>query len=162
LYSSDININLIDYSDADYAGDVTTRRSKSGLAFCVGKGLFAWSSQRQKSVSLSTTESEYIGLISQAVQELTWLMLLMSDLLETQEVKPIIYADNLYAIRLVKNPEFHKRSKHIDVRYHYIREQYEEGKFMLEYVRRDIMTKAIPRKQFEYLREKLGIQNNNS
>jgi len=82
LYSSDININLIAYSDADYAGDVTTRRSILGSAFCVGKGLVAWSSQGQKSVSLSTTESEYITL-SQAVQELTWLMLLMSDLLET-------------------------------------------------------------------------------
>ena len=72
-------------------------------------------------MSLSTTESEYIAL-SQFVQDLTWLMLLMSDLLETQEVKPIIYADNQSAIRLVKNPEFHKRSKQIDVRYHYIRE----------------------------------------
>lgn len=91
----------------------------------------------------------------------------MGDLLETQEVKPIIYADNQSAIRLVKNPEFHKRSKHIDVRYHYVREQYAERKFMVEYARSenqlaDIMTKPIPRRQFEYLREKLEIQNNNS
>lgn len=117
-------------------------------------------------MTLSSTESEYIAL-SQAVQELTWLMLLMGNLLESQEVKPIIYTDNQSAIRLVKNPEFHKRSKHIDVRYHYVKKQYAEGKFMLEYVRSedqlgDIMTKPIPRRQFEYLREKLEIQNNNS
>lgn len=68
LYSSNINVNIIGYSDADYAGDVTTRRSTSGSVFCVGKGLVASSSQRQKSVSLSTIE--YIAL-SQAVQELT-------------------------------------------------------------------------------------------
>lgn len=94
-------------------------------------------------------------------------MLLMGDLPKTQEVKPIMYADNQSAIRLVKNPEFHKKSKHIDVRYHYVREQYSEGNFMLEYVSSedqlaDIITKPIPRKQFEYLREKLGIQNDNS
>lgn len=117
-------------------------------------------------MSLSTTESKYIAL-SQAVQDLTWLTLLINDLIETKGNKPIIYADNQSAIRLVKNPEFHKRTKHIDIKYHYIREQYEEGKFILEYVKSkdqlsDIMTKPIPKEQFQYLRRKLGIQNNNS
>jgi transposase InsO family protein len=164
LYSSDMKIEVIGYSDADYAGDITTRRSTSGSTFIIGKGIVAWCSQRQKSVSLSTTESEYIAL-SQAVQELTWLMLLISDLLETQGDTPIMYADNQSAIRLVKNPEFHKRTKHIDVRYHYIREKYADGKFILEYVKSkdqlaDIMTKPIPREQFQYLRARLQIQNN--
>jgi hypothetical protein len=97
LYSSDMKIEVIGYSDADYAGDITTRRSTSGSTFIIGKGIVAWCSQRQKSVSLSTTESEYIAL-SQAVQELTWLMLLISDLLETQGDTPIMYADNQSAI----------------------------------------------------------------
>lgn len=70
LYSTNININVIVYSDADYVGDITIRRSTSGSVFSVNKGLVAWSSQRQKSVSLSTTESEYIAL-NQTVQELT-------------------------------------------------------------------------------------------
>ncbi|XP_050546151.1 uncharacterized protein LOC126908280 [Daktulosphaira vitifoliae] len=128
-----VKLKLHGYSDADYAGDTTTRRSTSGYIFMMTNGIVAWCSQRQKSVALSTTEAEYMAL-SQAVQELTWLTLLTSDLLETQGETPVLYADNQSAIKLVKNPEFHKRTKHIDVRYHYIREKFNEGMFSLEYV----------------------------
>ncbi|XP_050531939.1 uncharacterized protein LOC126900333 [Daktulosphaira vitifoliae] len=78
-----VKLKLHGYSDADYADDTTTRRSTSGYIFMMTNGIVAWCSQRQKSVALSTTEAEYMAL-SQAVQELTWLTLLTSDLLETQ------------------------------------------------------------------------------
>ncbi|XP_060873977.1 zinc finger protein 514-like [Metopolophium dirhodum] len=154
------------YSDADYVGDTTTRRSTSGFIFMMGDGIVAWCSQRQKSVALSTTEAEYIAL-SQSIQKLTWLTLLISDLLETQGDTPVLYADNQSAIKLVKNPEYHKRTKHIDVRYHYIREKFSEGMFSLEYVPSkeqlaDILTKPTPRPRFEELREMLGIRYINS
>lgn len=162
IYDSSVTPKLRGYSDADYAGDTITRRSTSGFIFMMGDGIVAWCSQRQKSVALSTTEAEYIAL-SQSIQELTWLTLLISDLLETQGDTPVLYADNQSAIKLVKNPEYHKRTKHIDVRYHYIREKFSEGMFSLEYVPSkeqlaDILTKPTPRPRFQELREMLGIR----
>ena len=163
IYDSSVKLKLCGYSDADYAGDTTTRRSTSGSIFMMTNGIVAWCSQRQKSVALSTTEAEYVAL-SQAVQELTWLTLLTSDLLETQGETPVLYADNQSAIKLVKNPEFHKRTKHIDVRYHYIREKFNEGVFSLEYVcskeqLADVLTKPTPQTRFQELREMLGIRH---
>jgi hypothetical protein len=163
IYDSSVKLKLCGYSDADYAGDTTTRRSTSGSIFMMTNGIVAWCSQRQKSVALSTTEAEYVAL-SQAVQELTWLTLLTSDLLETQGETPVLYADNQSAIKLLNNPEFHKRTKHIDVRYHYIREKFNEGVFSLEYVcskeqLADILTKPTPRTRFQELREMLGIRH---
>lgn len=166
IYDSSVTPKLRGYSDADYAGDTITRRSTSGFIFMMGEGIVAWCSQRQKSVALSTTEAEYIAL-SQSIQELTWLTLLISDLLEAQGDTPVLYADNQSAIKLVKNPEYHKRTKHIDVRYHYIREKFSEGMFSLEYVPSkeqlaDILTKPTPRPRFQELREMLGIRYINS
>lgn len=166
IYDSSVTPKLRGYSDADYAGDTTTRRSTSGFIFMMGDGIVAWCLQRQKSVALSTTEAEYIAL-SQSIQELTWLTLLISDLLETQGDTPVLYADNQSAIKLVKNPEYHKRTKHIDVRYHYIREKFSEGMFSLEYVPSkeqlaDILTKPTPRPRFQELRGMLGIRYINS
>ncbi|KAL4091127.1 hypothetical protein QTP88_025865 [Uroleucon formosanum] len=150
IYDSSLTPKLRGYSDADYVGDTIMRRSTSGFIFMMGDGIVAWCSQSQKSVALSTTEAEYIAL-SQSIQEPTWLTLFISDLLETQGDTPILYADNQSAIKLVKNPEYHKRTKHIDVRYHYIHEKFSEGMFSLEYVPSkeqlaDILTKpAVPK-----------------
>lgn len=105
IYDSSVTPKLRGYSDADYAGDTITRRSTSGFIFMMGDGIVAWCSQRQKSVALSTTEAEYIAL-SQSIQELTWLTLLISDLLEPQGDTPVLYADNQSAIKLVKNPHY--------------------------------------------------------
>lgn len=165
IFSSRQKLILKGYSDADYAGDLDTRRSTSGSVFTLGSGSIAWSSRRQQCVSLSTTESEYIAL-SQGVQELTWLKLFIGELLGEQKMVPTMYGDNQSAIKLVKNPEFHRRTKHIDVRYHYIREKFNEGVFSLEYIPSkeqiaDIMTKPTPRKRFQELREMLGIKNVN-
>lgn len=141
IYQGNGDQFLSGYSDADYAGDVVTRRSTSGFAFLFG-GIISWSSERQKSVALSTMESEYISA-SNAVKELIWLKRLFNELLpdSCNEVKFLM--DNQSAIRLVKNPEFHKRSKHIDVRYHFIREQYERKEFTLDYVLSNLMVADI-------------------
>ncbi|KAL4107588.1 hypothetical protein QTP88_017913 [Uroleucon formosanum] len=122
------NTNLtskVPYREAD------TRRSTPGSVFTLGSGSIAWSSRRQQCVNLRTTESEYIAL-SQAVQELTWLKLFLGELMDQSKMVPTMYGDNQSAIKLVKNPEFHRRTKHIDVRYHYIREKLNEGLFALE------------------------------
>lgn len=158
------NRQLIGYSDADYAGDVDTRKSTSGLAFFFNESIISWSSQLQQCVAQSTTEAEYVSA-SEATKELVSLRQLFDDLLPSQSSnKAQFYMDNKSAIRLVKNPEYHKRTKHIDVRYHFIRKKFEEGFFNLHYVPTeemiaDIFTKALPRERFELLRTSMGIKS---
>lgn len=161
LYPSSKTCELRAYSDADYAGDMDTRRSTSGFAFIFGGGVISWGSERQKSVSLSTTESEYMAA-SLCVQELIWLRKMFYEILDQGELKIALHMDNQSAIRLVKNPEFHKRSKHIDIRYHFIRECFEKGLFTLDYISTeemiaDVFTKALPAQVFNDLIKKLGV-----
>lgn len=153
--------NLFGYSDADYAGDVNTKRSTSGYAFIYG-GIVSWGSERQKCVALSTTESEYIAG-SIAIRELVWLKYFLNELLlNDPKEKTDFYMDNQSAIRLIKNPELHKRSKHIDIRYHFIREKYEQHFFSLNYVSTenmiaDIFTKSLSTKRFGFLRNLMNV-----
>lgn len=161
FYASGGTNKLIGYSDADHAGDIETRRSTSGYIFKLNDGIISWSSERQKSVSISTMEAEYIAA-SEASKELIWIRRLLCEILANELDVPIFYMDNQSAIRLIKNPEFHKRSKHIDIRYHFIREKFEEAEFVLEYVSSDnmiadIFTKSLPKEKFNYLRALTGM-----
>lgn len=102
---------------------------------------------------------------SEATRELVWLKRLLNELIPEKLDKPMFLLDNLSAIRLVKNPEFHKRSKHIDIRYHFIREKFENNFFSLEHVTTtemiaDIFTKALPKQRFQYLRSLLHVNAN--
>lgn len=160
-FKSENNLKFCGFSDADYAGDLDSRRSTSGYVFQLGDSIISWCSERQKTVALSTTESEYIAA-THAMKELVWLRHLLAELLPRRNIDPIFYMDNQSAIRLVKNPEFHKRTKHIDVKYHFIREKYEEKLFVLEYMPTenqiaDIMTKSLAKQRFQCLREMMGI-----
>lgn len=155
------NLKFIGFSDADYAGDVDTRRSTSGYVFQLGESVISWCSERQKTVALSTTESEYVAA-THAIKELVWLRQLLNELLPMQLADPVFFMDNQSAIRLVKNPEFHKRTKHIDVKYHFIREKYEERLFILDYMPTenqvaDVMTKSLAKQRFQRLREMMGV-----
>lgn len=162
LFKRNGDHKLIGYSDADYGGEVNTRRSTSGFAFFHNENMISWNSSLQQCVSQSTTESEYVSA-SEAIKELIWLKRLFDELVPNQsDNKTQFFMDNMSAIRLVKNPEFHKRSKHIDIRYHLIRQKFEEGLFDLQHVSTqkmiaDIFTKALPRERFERLRESMGI-----
>lgn len=160
LYTQD-DANIVAYSDADFAGDTSTRKSTSGSVLFFGNNIISWSSERQQSVSLSTTESEYIAA-SQCVKELVWLKRLLCEILDRDDIEAILYMDNQSAKRLVKNPEFHKRSKHIEIRYHFIREKYEAKIFDLKYVATndmiaDVFTKALPATKFNELVRKLNV-----
>ena len=151
----------IGYSDSDFAGDVNTRKSTSGYIFKVCGGPITWCAQRQTIVTLSTCEAEYVAA-SNASREAIWLTRLLEDL-RIQCAKPItLFVDNQSAIKLIKNPVFHRRTKHIDTHYHFIREKHENNEINIIYVPSesqlaDIFTKALSRYVFENLRKHIGI-----
>jgi hypothetical protein len=152
---------LTGYSDADYAGDSDTRRSTSGFVFVLNGAAVTWSSRRQPIVALSTMESEYIAA-SDASREVIWLRRLLSELGEEQTNPTRLLCDNESAISLTRNPESHKRSKHIDVRYHFIREQIFKKTIEISYVNTreqlaDAFTKAIDEISQSKIMAGLGI-----
>ena len=151
------------YSDADWAGDPDTRLSTSGYVFRNGDSPVSWSSKKQRTVARSSTEAEYVAL-SYAAQEGIWLRRLLSSLgIGSPEIRPTtIYEDNNGAIDLTKNSKHHNRTKHIDIAHHFVREQVELKEISVahcpsKYMVADILTKGIPRVQFEKLRGALGV-----
>lgn len=151
---------LVGFSDADCAGDQDGRRSTTGNIFLLNGGAVSWLSRKQATVALSTTEAEYVAL-SQAAQEGTWLRRLLSDL-GMDTTPTVILEDNQGAIAIAKNPVDHSRTKHIDIRYHYIRECVQNGEVELQYcptndMKADILTKPLARQKFEYLRRGIGL-----
>ncbi|UYV64215.1 ATP13A3 [Cordylochernes scorpioides] len=152
---------LVGYSDSDFARDVDSRKSTTGYAFMMNGGTVSWASQRQPIIALSTTESEYIAACS-AAKELIWIRRLLQGIGCDITKETELFIDNQAAIKLVENPVFHKRTKHIDVRYHFIRSKHEEGELKVHHVcsseqLADIMTKPLPRNKFHYLRGLLNI-----
>ena len=152
---------LLGYSDSDFAGDVGDRRSTSGVVYFLGSNLITWSSQKQKIVALSSCEAEYVAAAAAACQGV-WLSRLFGDMLGTKEMPVRLLMDNKSAIALSKNPVHHDRSKHIDTRYHYIRERIEKGKVEVDHVGTeeqlaDIFTKALGRARFIDLRGAIGM-----
>ena len=114
---------MFGYSDADWAGDVDTRRSTSDYVFQIGSSTVSWSSRKQATVAKSSTEAEYVAL-SSATQEAVRLRRLMEDLGGRQMDAPTtIYEDNQGAIELAKNAKYHNRTKHIDICHHFVRER---------------------------------------
>lgn len=98
-----------------------------------------------------------------AVKEAIWLKRLLNEIECQSDNSTTLYVDNLSTIRIIKNPEYHKRTKHIDIRYHFIREKVEEGEISVHYVssdqqRADIFTKALPKDRFETMRRSLGLK----
>ncbi len=149
------------YTDADYAGDKDNFRSTTGFIFMLHGGPVSWSSRRQTCTALSTTESEFVAACETS-KEGVWLTRLMEDIRGEKSGPMPLYCDNEAAIRLVKNPEFHQRTKHIDVKYYFIRDQQENGTIDMQHISTtnqlaDIFTKSLPRPRFLMLREMIGV-----
>ncbi|UYV79406.1 hypothetical protein LAZ67_17002496, partial [Cordylochernes scorpioides] len=158
---SSCTTSLIGFSDADFAGDLDTRKSTTGFVFMLNNGPISWCSQKQNCVSLSTTESEYIAA-SKAKKEAIWLRQFLGELHQEQVKPTTIFCDNQSCIRLVHNPEYHKRTKHIDISYHFIRDHFQKHAIDLLYVcsndqAADIFTKALPPERYRRLRSQLGL-----
>ncbi|CAJ2633694.1 unnamed protein product [Trifolium pratense] len=160
-YSVSDDYKLVGYSDSDWGGDVDDRKSTSGFVFYIGNTAFTWMSKKQPIVTLSTCEAEYVAATS-CVCHAIWLRNLLKELSLPQKEPTKIFVDNKSAIALAKNPVFHDRSKHIDTRYHYIRECVSKNDVKLEYVKTDdqvadIFTKPLKREHFVKLRYLLGV-----
>lgn len=153
-------LKLEAYCDADYAGDLDTRRSTTGYVFTLNGGAISWSSRLQPTVAVSTTEAEYMAA-AYAIKEALWLRNLLNNLgMEIQTVN--IKADNQSAIKLLKNPVFSMRSKHIDIIYHFARERVFRKDVSFDYVSTnemvaDALTKPLPLNKLEFCRKKMGI-----
>ncbi|KAJ8481821.1 hypothetical protein ONZ51_g5747 [Trametes cubensis] len=149
------------YSDADWGANPVDCKSISGYAFLIGGGVVAWSSKKQAVVALSSTEAEYMA-ISYAARHTIWMRTLLSELTFVQKGPTQLNADNLSAIALSRDNVHHARSKHIDIRHHFIRECVESDTIVLKYVPTDqnvadFFTKALTRERFHQLRVQLGI-----
>ncbi|KAK9880167.1 hypothetical protein WA026_015496 [Henosepilachna vigintioctopunctata] len=119
-------------------------------------GPITWCSQKQKTTALSTTEAEFVAAC-EAAKEILWLQQLLLDLGENITSVPL-YVDNQSAIKLISNPVYHKKTKHIDVKFNFIREKVELGVIKLNYIPSnsqlaDMLTKALPTQAFIYLRD---------
>ncbi|KAH9136422.1 hypothetical protein LEN26_006155 [Aphanomyces euteiches] len=150
------------FSDADYATDSATRRSVTGHCTFIGANLVSWCSNSQRIVATSTTKAEYIAL-AQATREVLFQRSLHRQRGNRQNQATVLYGDNQPAIAVATNPVHHARTKHIDVRYHFIRERIQLQDIRLEYVASednvaDAFTKPLHRSQFQHLRDRLGVQ----
>ena len=155
-------IDLSAYTDADWAGDKVSRKSTSGYVFKIGGSTITWQSKRQSVIALSSTEAEYIAL-SHAAQEATWLRQLLIDIGFAQATPTTVYEDNQGAICLSKNPKSNSRTKHIDIKFHYVRQAVREKMINVEYcptdkMVADILTKSLPKVKFEELRTMLSVK----
>jgi hypothetical protein len=152
---------LIGYSDSDWCGDMTDRKSTSGYVFKFNNVAISWCTKKQVVTALSSCEAEYIAGTFAACQAL-WLHSVMKEL-ECEASKPLLLRiDNKSAISLAKNPISHGRSKHIETKYHFIREQVSNEMIEIQYCPTELQladdfTKALKLERFEFLRRQLGI-----
>jgi len=149
------------YADASY-GNADNCRSISGYVFLAGNGAITWSLRKQVSITLSSTEAEYVAL-AEAAREACWLKSLYGKLgLLQEDVPTLIRGDNDGSIAMVRNPQFHKRSKHIAIRWHWVRDLVQEGKVFINSCRdpeqtADVLTKALPCPKHQKHTREMGL-----
>lgn len=124
----DIGDDLTGYVDSDWGGDIDDIKSRTGFIFKLSNGAISWKSRKQKSVAISSTEAATYMALTEATGEAVYLRRFLSKfdiLVEERAIE--IYCNNQSAAKFVQNPVFHGRTKHIDIRHHYIREIYQKG-----------------------------------
>jgi hypothetical protein len=152
--------SLRGYTDSYMAGNLDNRRSTTSYVFTFSGAAIIWASKLQQVVSLSTTEAECIAL-TEGAKELIWLRRLFGDF-DCPQQGSALYCDSKSAIDLAKNAVFHSRTKHIEVRYHFIRSKLDEGKLRVLKINTkenpaDAFTKVVTREKFEFCRASLGV-----
>ena len=125
-YDADQKINLEGYVDSDWEGSAIDRKSTLGCCFSMGSGVISWFSMKQFCVALSIAEAEYVVACS-ASCEAVWLRKLLSDIFDIQLDATCIHCDKQSCVKLSENPVFHDNSKHIEIKYHYIKDMVQKG-----------------------------------
>ena len=156
--NSNAHVNI--YCDADWASHAD-RKSVSGYVVTIASGAVAWSSKKQNTVALSTAEAEYISATHVAKQVL-WHRSLFNELKIPQPGTSTIFTDNQAAISIGHNPEFHARTKHIDIALHFLRDHVEKGTLNMVYITThnnlaDLFTKGLPRVAHQNLTYEIGV-----
>ncbi|KAG8492460.1 hypothetical protein CXB51_009588 [Gossypium anomalum] len=151
---------VIGYVDADFAGDLDRRRSLTSYVFTIRGCAISWKATLQTTVALSTTEAKYMA-ITEACKEAIWLKGLFSELNEDLQINTV-FCDSQSAIFLTKDQMFHERTKHIDVRYHFIRDIIARGDIVVSKISThenpaDMMTKSLPITKFEHCLDLVGV-----
>jgi hypothetical protein len=155
------SVVLQGYVDLDMAGDKDSRRSTTGYVFTMGGTIVSWISKLQKVVALSTTEAEYVTS-TEASKEVIWLQRIMEELGKKKE-NSRLYSDSQSAIHLANNLAFHSKTKHIQLRYHFIRSVLENGQLKLEKIHTshnpaDMLTKVVTREKLSSCSVSIGLQ----
>jgi len=156
-------IILKGFTDSDYAGSHHDRKSTTGFIYMLNGAPVSWNSQKQPVVAVSSTEAEYVALAAGA-KEAVWIRQFLEELGEKQDDPTDLFVDNTSAIKLAHNPEFHQRSKHIDVRFHFTRSLIEQEKIQVSFVSTleqaaDILTKPLQKTKQEEMRALIGLKN---
>jgi hypothetical protein len=163
FYGKNRNLDLVAYTDADWAGDRDSRKSTSGYFTLVGGNLVTWKSKKQKVVALSSAEAEFRG-VAKGITEILWLKKLLSELDFPPTETCKLFCDNKVAISISENPVQHDRTKHVEIDRHFIKEKLEKQIISLPHVKSedqlaDILTKGVIAECFETTLIKLGIGN---
>ena len=163
-------VKLCAYSDADWGGDISDRKSTTGYCTFMNDNLISWATKKQSTVALSSCEAEYMA-ISEVVKEIMWMRILLTELEIRVETPTIIYVDNQAAIKISEHDSAHDRTKHIAIRHYFIRDCIDDGSVKLEWVRSedqlaDILTKPLTPATFISIRDRLikttNTHNNNN
>lgn len=152
--------NLVGFADADWGSCIQDRRSYTGYIFKLAGGAVSWEARKQRTVALSSTEAEYMAL-TEAAKEAIYLGRFLQEI-GIHEEKITIYSDNQGAKRLVENPVFHSRTKHIDIRHHFVRDVYKQKLIDIKYIPTadmvaDILTKSLHGPKHDYFMECMGV-----
>lgn len=150
------------FSDADWGANIDDRRSYTGYIFKLAGGAINWSSRKQKTVAMSSAEAEYMAL-SEAAKETIYIRRFLSEVIGELDVTTI-FCDNQSAGLMAKNPVFHERTKHIDLRYHFVREAVEDGKIKIGYLPTEdmpayVLTKGLSMPKHEKCINDIGLKN---
>jgi hypothetical protein len=158
-----VDHRLQGYADASYAG-TEDYKSISGYVFTLGSGAISWRSKKQTIIALSSTEAEYVAL-SEAAREAIWLKNLLNEMGLSQNTPVVIKGDNDGSVAMAKNPQFHKRSKHIAIKWHWMRQAAQTGQIYIENCRdadqtADVLTKPLPRAKHRQHSSEMGLSPN--
>ena len=156
------NVAIQAFSDSDWGGDRDDRRSISAYCIFIGQNLVSWRCKQQATVARSSTEAEYKSLADTA-SEITWLQSLFSEIGLSSHTPPVLWCDNIGATYLTANPLFHARTKHIELDFHYVRDQVQQKKLTVQFISTkdqlaDPLTKPISSQRFQTAAANLNVR----